>query len=84
MSDLLNRVGRSAFSYLASGGGEGGGDEFVGSVVEVDTMQVRKNLKVENEESQILHKKLKRRNWGSKFYTNTCSQTRQVTSPHVY
>ena len=43
MSDLLNRVGRSAFSYLASGGGEGGGDEFVGSVVEVDTMQVRKN-----------------------------------------
>ena len=42
MSDLLNRVGRSAFSYLASGGGEGGGDEFVGSVVEVDTMQVRK------------------------------------------
>ena len=41
MSDLLNRVGRSAFSYLASGGGEGGGDEFVGSVVEVDTMQVQ-------------------------------------------
>jgi len=41
MSDLLNRVGRSAFSYLASGGGEGGSDEFVGSVVEVDTMQVQ-------------------------------------------
>ena len=41
MSDLLNRVGRSAFSYLASGGGEGSSDEFVGSVVEVDTMQVQ-------------------------------------------
>ena len=35
MSDLLNRVGRSAFSYLASGGGEAGGDDFVGSLVEV-------------------------------------------------
>ena len=36
MSDLLNRVGRSAFSYLASGGGEAGGDDFVGSLVEVN------------------------------------------------
>ena len=35
MSDLLNRVGRSAFGYLASGGGEAGGDDFVGSLVEV-------------------------------------------------
>ena len=41
MSDLLNRVGRSAFSYLASGGGEAGGDDFVGSLVEVYLSTVR-------------------------------------------
>ena len=41
MSDLLNRVGRSAFSYLASGGGEAGGDDFVGSLVEVYMSSVR-------------------------------------------
>ena len=38
MSDLLNRVGRSAFSYLASAGEQ---DGFVGSVVEVDGLQVQ-------------------------------------------
>jgi cyclin G-associated kinase len=40
MSDLLNRVGRSAFSYLASGTGEAE-DGFVGSVGEVDGLQVQ-------------------------------------------
>ena len=44
MSDLLNRVGRSAFSYLASGGGEAGGDDFVGSLVEVYLSTVRISL----------------------------------------
>ena len=44
MSDLLNRVGRSAFSYLASGGGEAGGDDFVGSLVEVYLFTVRISL----------------------------------------
>jgi len=40
MADLLNRVGRSAFSYLA--GQEGGSDPgFIGSIVEVDGMQVQ-------------------------------------------
>jgi len=40
MADLLNRVGRSAFSYLA--GQEGGADPgFIGSIVEVDGMQVQ-------------------------------------------
>eukprot|EP00092_Neocalanus_flemingeri_P012469 GFUD01013442.1.p1 GENE.GFUD01013442.1~~GFUD01013442.1.p1 ORF type:complete len:1133 (-),score=359.01 GFUD01013442.1:1165-4563(-) len=40
MADLLNRVGRSAFSYLA--GQEGGPDPgFIGSIVEVDGMQVQ-------------------------------------------
>ena len=40
MADLLNRVGRSAFNYLS--GQEGGSDNgFVGSVVEVDNLQVQ-------------------------------------------
>ena len=40
MADLLNRVGRSAFSYLA--GQEGGSDPgFIGSIVEVEGMQVQ-------------------------------------------
>ena len=39
MSDLLNRVGRSAFGYLASGGEEQ--DGFLGSQVEVDGLQVQ-------------------------------------------
>jgi len=40
MADLLNRVGRSAFSYLA--GQDGGSDPgFIGSIVEVDGMQVQ-------------------------------------------
>ena len=40
MADLLNRVGRSAFSYLA--GQEGGsGPGFIGSIMEVDGMQVQ-------------------------------------------
>ena len=40
MADLLNRVGRSAFSHLA--GQEGGsGPGFIGSIVEVDGMQVQ-------------------------------------------
>ena len=38
MADLLNRVGRSASSYLV--GQEGGSDlGFIGSIVEVDGMQ---------------------------------------------
>ena len=39
MSDLLNRVGRTAFNYLS--GQEGGADGFVGSIVQVDSMQVQ-------------------------------------------
>ena len=39
MADLLNRVGRSAFNYLS--GQEGGGDAFVGSIVQVDNLQVQ-------------------------------------------
>ena len=39
MTDLLNRVGRSAFNYLS--GQEGGADGFVGSIVQVDNMQVQ-------------------------------------------
>eukprot|EP00088_Acartia_fossae_P032510 TRINITY_DN33276_c0_g1_i1.p1 TRINITY_DN33276_c0_g1~~TRINITY_DN33276_c0_g1_i1.p1 ORF type:complete len:368 (-),score=39.79 TRINITY_DN33276_c0_g1_i1:11-1114(-) len=39
MTDLLNRVGRSAFSYFS---GETGGDNgFVGSIVEVDGLRVQ-------------------------------------------
>lgn len=40
MSDLLNRVSRSAFGYLASAGGEQE-DGFVGSLVEVGELQVQ-------------------------------------------
>ena len=40
MADLLNRVGRSASSYLV--GQEGGSDlGFIRSIVEVDGMQVQ-------------------------------------------
>ena len=40
MADLLNRVGRSASSYLV--GQEGGSDlGFIGSIVEVEGMQVQ-------------------------------------------
>jgi len=44
MSDLLNRVGRSAFSYLASAGETTGPEDgFIGSVVDVDGLQVQVN-----------------------------------------
>lgn len=39
MADLLNRVGRSAFNYLS--GQEGSNDGFVGSIVQVDNIQVQ-------------------------------------------
>jgi hypothetical protein len=40
MTELLSRVSRTAFNYL---GGEGGGGEndFVGSIVDVDGMQIQ-------------------------------------------
>ncbi len=44
MTDLLSRVSRSAFGYLGGDGGGGGGggeNEFVGSIVDVDGMQIQ-------------------------------------------
>ncbi len=42
MTDLLSRVSRSAFGYLGGDGGGGGGEnEFVGSIVDVDGMQIQ-------------------------------------------
>jgi len=41
MTDLLNRVGRSAFNYLSGDSGGGGGAGFVGSIVEVDGLRVQ-------------------------------------------
>ena len=40
MADLLNRVGRSAFNYLSGQDGAADGG-FVGSIVEVDSLQVQ-------------------------------------------
>ncbi len=47
MTDLLSRVSRSAFGYLGGDGGGGGGggeNEFVGSIVDVDGMQIQVGL----------------------------------------
>ncbi len=47
MTDLLSRVSRSAFGYLGGDGGGGGGggeNEFVGSIVDVDGMQIQVRL----------------------------------------
>jgi len=43
MTDLLSRVSRSAFGYLGGDGSGGGGaeNEFVGSIVDVDGMQIQ-------------------------------------------